>query len=89
MHHLLATSSAHGRENTPPADSEQKDPQHNNLDALPPAAPEAETQNTNNLNAPVRKRLQVLVKEELKDLLKANNVIGTGVNKRSKEGMSH
>jgi hypothetical protein len=34
----------------------------------------------------VRSRLQVLTKDELKELMKAHNVIGSNINRRSKDG---
>jgi hypothetical protein len=34
----------------------------------------------------VRRQIQVLTKDELKDLLKAHNLAGSGINKRNKDG---
>ena len=37
-------------------------------------------------NDAIRRRVQVLTKDELKDLLKARNLAGTGIAKRTKDG---
>lgn len=48
-------------------------------------ASEVESQG-NDADAAVRRRMQVLTKDELKDLLKARNLAGPGVNKSNKDG---
>jgi hypothetical protein len=34
----------------------------------------------------MRSRLQVLTKDELKEVMKARNMVGSGINRRSKDG---
>jgi hypothetical protein len=61
----------------------------------PTGLPENENENQQNEgvgqsskpdDASVRSRLQVLTKDELKEIVKAHNMIGSGINRRSKDG---
>ena len=66
---------------------------------VPTGPPENENENISQQNegvgqgskadvdeASVRSRLQVLTKDELKEVMKANNVISSNINRRSKDG---
>jgi hypothetical protein len=82
---LLNTSTIDRDTSTIQAANDERRPQDHILPNLS-GSPEVESLGNDTDAAATRRRIQVLTKDELKELLKTRNLAGPGINKSNKDG---